>query len=429
MKLQEGDTVVVGAIVRAAFRSVLSRMGFARSGGSRRVQFVLIGAVGISLSFALTATAEVVADPSAGGTNAKTATTSSALAVRQITVQRLGGRLVGTATIVNTANAAVDSTTGVLALSRGFPGNATGILTFPVPSLAPGSAKKVRLTTRPLRSLPIGSGTYRVVLCTDVYSRLSRFTPSTNCRGAGRLAVSPVSPGRPSGPVPNTIIKAGLASATPSTSAVFRFDSTVPHSTFVCSLDGGPWLACSSPRRYLALADGSHAFAARAISPRGKQDPTPARANWFVDTLPPVVTLTTPVSGSTTNRNTPGFSGTAGTDPEDLSPITVKVFSGSSTSGSPLLTLTAPISGGNWFVATTKALGDGTYTVVAEQSDGAGNVGVSPPSTFTINTSAPPAVSRKLDRRDPDDGDPEALFDRWDGVRLVRDGGAARQRR
>ena len=163
---------------------------------------------------------------------------------------------------------------------------------------------------------------------------------------------------------------------------MFRFVSTLRRGSFECSLDGGPWVVCRSPKRYFALVDGAHTFAVRAVSRSGKADATPAHRSWSVDTVAPMVTLRTP-AGSTTNPR-PVFSGTAGTAPGDSSRVKVAVFSGSGTSGSPRRTLTATVVGSRWSVAPTQSLANGTYTARAAQSDHAGNIGVSAPRTFTV---------------------------------------------
>src|SRR5664280_2189523 len=62
--------------------------------------------------------------------------------------------------------------------------------------------------------------------------------------------------------------------------------------------------------------------------------------------------------------------------------------------------LTVPVLNGNWS-GTFGGLSPGTYTVRAQQSDQAGNVGMSVPVTFTVSTPAtpppvpPPAASFK----------------------------------
>ena len=108
-----------------------------------------------------------------------------------------------------------------------------------------------------------------------------------------------------------------------------------------------------------------------------------------MDATGPTVTLTGPPNGSTiTNQTETTFSGAAGTAPGDSSTVTVKVYSGSSASGSPVQTLSASVSGGSWSAPASSALADGTYTAQAEQSDSAGNTGKSSANTFTVE--APP---------------------------------------
>ena len=80
-------------------------------------------------------------------------------------------------------------------------------------------------------------------------------------------------------------------------------------------------------------------------------------------------------------RRSPGRPGTTRATPAT---VTVKVYSGSSVSGSPIQTLTATRSGTAWSVPASAALALGTYTAQAEQSDSVGHTGRSAPSTFTI---------------------------------------------
>ena len=379
---------------RAAFRSVWSDgAGFARQGAWRRLRFGLISAVGICLLFTLTVGAQVGAGAAEGGARAKTARTPFALSVRQIAVRKFGGRIVGTATILNIGSVRVRSTTGVLGLSRGLQGRATGVLSFLVPSLRPGDSRRVRFTSGLVRSLPVASGTYKVVICTDIFSQIRRFGQNTNCSLAGNLAGSTGSAPRSSGPVPQTILRSGLARVSRSSITSIRFVSTLRRGGFQCSLDGAPWLACRSPRGYRGLVDGAHAFDVRAISPSGKKDPTPAHRSWTVDTAAPAVTGSSPLSGSRTNNPWPAFAGRAGTARGDLSRITLKLYSGSTTAGAPVRTLVASVSGGAWSVAPARRLANGTYTARAEQSDRAGNTGLSTRRTFTIDTSMPSTYS------------------------------------
>src|SRR5919204_66238 len=176
-----------------------------------------------------------------------------------------------------------------------------------------------------------------------------------------------------------------LCSGSPSKSAALYFDVAA----------GG---ACTSPKSYSALASGSHPFDARAIDQAGNVDPSPASRTWTINTALPAVTLSSPADALTTNDATPTFAGVAGTAPGDSSTVTVKVYAGTDTSGSPLETLNTPASGSSWSVDASPALPEGTYTVLAQQTGVAGT-GTSSTAVFRVDTTAP-AVSL----RDPADG-------------------------
>ncbi|GAB3260944.1 M12 family metallo-peptidase [Nocardioides dilutus] len=80
----------------------------------------------------------------------------------------------------------------------------------------------------------------------------------------------------PSGPAPRTTITKGPRhkSFVLTRRATFRASSTVPGSTFVCSLDGKS-VACDARTR-LRVKPGTHLFSVAARSPSGVLDPTPA---------------------------------------------------------------------------------------------------------------------------------------------------------
>ena len=84
---------------------------------------------------------------------------------------------------------------------------------------------------------------------------------------------------------------------------------------------------------------------------------------------------------------TPALSGIAGTAPGDSPKITIRIFSGTTATGLPLQTLTAERRGGGAYAESPAPLAPGTYTARAEQSDSAGNVGLTSPTTFTIDPS------------------------------------------
>ena len=68
---------------------------------------------------------------------------------------------------------------------------------------------------------------------------------------------------------------------------MFAFTSTETGSTFECSIDGGAYSLCTSPKTYTGLVDGYHTFQVRAVDTSANTDPTPATRSFFIDTTPP----------------------------------------------------------------------------------------------------------------------------------------------
>src|SRR3954447_4262450 len=81
---------------------------------------------------------------------------------------------------------------------------------------------------------------------------------------------------------PNTTITAGPHASTGSASASFSFSASESGSRFECRLDAGNWRACSSPRNYEGLANGTHVFRVRAVDAAGNGDGTPDAWSWTV---------------------------------------------------------------------------------------------------------------------------------------------------
>jgi major membrane immunogen (membrane-anchored lipoprotein) len=141
-----------------------------------------------------------------------------------------------------------------------------------------------------------------------------------------------------------------------------------------------------------SLADGTYTAQAEQSDEAGNPPGKSAPSTFTIDTTKPIVHITSPTNGSFINVSKPTISGTAGTATGDQATVTVKIYSGSSVSGSLTQTLTPTRSGGGSWTTESSGLPEGTYTLQAEQSDGAGNTGSSTPATFTIKTKAP-AVS------------------------------------
>ena len=125
------------------------------------------------------------------------------------------------------------------------------------------------------------------------------------------------------------------------------------------------------------VADGLLSYiVAEAYDVAGNFGKTPA-INVVVDTVAPIVKMAVP---ALSNSHTVIASGTAEAN------LPVKVFSGNAHT---FLGSTTANANGTWSVALNN-IADGTYdNVRAEQSDAAGNLGISAASRFTVDTIAP----------------------------------------
>jgi chitinase len=106
----------------------------------------------------------------------------------------------------------------------------------------------------------------------------------------------------------------------------------------------------------------------------------------------PAVTLTTPAAGATTN-GTPTLNGAAGNATGDSTTVTVKIYSGASTAGTLMQTLTPTRTGASWTTTASPALISGTYTAQATQTDTGGATGTSAAVTFTVDATKPAAFN------------------------------------
>jgi hypothetical protein len=159
-----------------------------------------------------------------------------------------------------------------------------------------------------------------------------------------------------------------------------------PVRTLSVTSHGGAWSATPTPAEH--LGDGTYTAQAEQSDQAGNTGKS-AASTFVVDTTPPAVSLT-PVS-SPTNDPTPSFEGNAGVASGDIGEVRLKIYAGGTATGSPINTVAVTPLGASWSTTLSEGLADGTYTAQAEQSDEAGNVGKSAPSTFTIDTT-PPSV-------------------------------------
>ena len=177
-------------------------------------------------------------------------------------------------------------------------------------------------------------------------------------------------------PATDTSITAGPSGATASPNPSFSFTSTPSGGSFECKLDGpgatvGTWAACTSPKAYSALADGSYTFNVRATV-GGVTDPTPASRAFTVDTTPPDTTITSGPSGTiTVNSASFGFSSEAGATFQCK-------LDGPGASTGTYASCTPPKA--------YSSLANGSYTFSVKGADGVGNVDPTPATrAFTVN--------------------------------------------
>jgi hypothetical protein len=91
----------------------------------------------------------------------------------------------------------------------------------------------------------------------------------------------------------------------------FAFSSDESDATFECSLDGGTWSDCSSPKEYTGLSNGSHTFEVRAVRDvNGSRiaDISPARYTWTVENVPDTNIDSGPSEGSYVRSTSASFS-------------------------------------------------------------------------------------------------------------------------
>jgi hypothetical protein len=170
-------------------------------------------------------------------------------------------------------------------------------------------------------------------------------------------------------------------------------------STAVATGTQGAW---SSGHASPSLPDGQYtAVASQHNAADEKEEGTSEHVTFVIDTVAPHVTLTSPGNGSSTSSQSVTASGLAGIEEGDQPSVTAQLFSGS-TIGSgqgPVQSVTVSTAGSTTWSATFGGLGAGTYSVRAEQTDSAGNVGYSSVSTFVVTSSSsavhstPPAAS------------------------------------
>ncbi len=212
--------------------------------------------------------------------------------------------------------------------------------------------------------------------CIDSGNNSASYLPSNDVEGRPRILNGVVDMG-----AYEYIIDSSLQGTTitskpndPSNSSTASFSFTSPFigATFQCSMDGGSYISCTSPKTYTSLTDGIHTFSVWGTDAEGNLESAPVNYMWTVDTTAPDTAITNqPVNPSNSNAASFIFTST-----ETNSTFRCKFDNGI------YINCTSPVSYEN--------LEDGSHTFSVKATDMAGNVDMSPASyTWVVDATAP----------------------------------------
>lgn len=180
-----------------------------------------------------------------------------------------------------------------------------------------------------------------------------------SCGGGSGSTPTPA----PDTTAPNTTLAGAPVALTNSNSASISFTATET-STFEVRLDGGTFVAATSPLQLAGLAEGAHELRVRARDTFPRVDPTPAVATRRVDVTAPTVRVILPTPNSYTDASTMIVRGTT----QDAVGVTgVEIAGVAATSADEFVT---------WAVVVPVASGTNILPVLAR--DSAGNTGTAP---------------------------------------------------
>jgi hypothetical protein len=162
-----------------------------------------------------------------------------------------------------------------------------------------------------------------------------------------------------------------------------------------CQLDGGAWGACPAS---IDLPDGSHSVTVRHTDAAGNLGS--ASHTFIVDSVSPVVTITSPVDGQTYNG-----------DPIPLSWTNTKPHPGQTR---------CSVDGGSFTnCPASLELLDGTHTVTVRHTDSSGNIGLDT-ATFTVDAAAPSiSITSPANGSVTSDADPGVAFNVVDATAVT----------
>ncbi len=188
------------------------------------------------------------------------------------------------------------------------------------------------------------------------------------------------------------------------TSVVFKFeggDASTPTGDlrYEYQLDDGPPIPTDGEgvdkRAVLSvLTEGPHRFTVYAIDREGNQDLTGASAEFVVDSLAPIVSITAPKENAVIG-DVYEIKGTA-TDETDFLDYQIRIFPGDSTSGEPLppFVSTVPVTDDTLYRWDTRTVAAGVYTIELIARD-------TPNGSYDRSHPADTSVTVEVDRLRP----------------------------
>jgi hypothetical protein len=166
------------------------------------------------------------------------------------------------------------------------------------------------------------------------------------------------------------------AAKTNSTSASIGFTGEA-NAAFTCSVDGGAYSACTSPKALSGLAAGAHSLSVKATDQAGNTS-TAATASWTVDTTAPVA---------------PTLSGIPGVD-NVLTTASIGI------AGESGATFTCSLDDAAYAACTSPlkltGLSTGDHTLLVKQTDAAGNVSPAATADWAVVVVGAPRLIAKV---------------------------------
>jgi hypothetical protein len=282
--------------------------------------------------------------------------------------------------LVNTVGSGASDTLDIFLVGGVF-GTGNGTLIGTVPISASGAWSFNLAASRVVAARTLTDGTYTI--------RLAEGGPPSKTLASQTLVIDTTAPSAPSTPEVVAASDSGISStdnittvttptftgAAEANSRVTLFDGTTPVGSATAN-GSGNWSITST-----VLAQGTHQITAKAADTAGNLSVASVALSVMIDTIAPAMTagLVSDTGASESDKITsnPGLSGSG--DPNAVVHFTID--------GSPIADTATAGASGVWTFAPT-GLADGAHTIIASETDAAGNTG-SASLSFTLDTRSP----------------------------------------